>query len=227
MNMNINKTLTAAVLAASALAAQAAAADILLSPHPTGFGPPVETFEGFDGLVTTGPTVLGGGVTLTSSIDATLGAFIADLGANGIWGGSDRFAGIGDLSGFGGETVGSMTFAFAAPAFAAGVFLNHYVPPGGSASVTIEALGSGDSVLESQKLTVFTDPLGYDAGLFVGVNRPTADLFGLRISGDGFVLDDLFVTQSEIASVPLPAAALLLGGALGLMGLMPRRRPAR
>lgn len=225
--MKLHPTLAAALLAGGSLVALPATADILLSPHPTGFGVPVETFEGFDGLVTMGPTALGGGVILTSTIDSTLGAYVADLGANGIWGGADRFAGIGDLSGFGSATVGSMTFSFATPAFAAGVFLNHYVPPGGRASVTIEALGSGDSVLESQKLTVFTDPSSYDAGLFVGVNRPTADLLGLRISGDGFVLDDLFVTQSEIASVPLPAAALLLGGALGLMGLMPRRRPGQ
>jgi hypothetical protein len=224
--VKLHRTLAAALLAGGSLATLPATADILLSPHPTGFGDPVETFEGFDGSVTMGPTALGGGVTLTSSIDSTLGAFIADLGANGTWGGSDPFDPFAGIGGFSGETEGSMTFSFSEAAFAAGVFLNHYVPPGGSASLTIEALDDAGSVLESQKLTVFTDPSSYNAGLFVGVNRPTADLLGLRISGDGFVLDDLFVTQSEIASVPLPAAALLLGGALGLMGLMPRRRPA-
>jgi hypothetical protein len=52
------------------------------------------------------------GLSMTSTIDSTIGAFQADLGDNGNWGAGNRFAGIGDLSFESTSTLfnGSMTF---------------------------------------------------------------------------------------------------------------------
>jgi hypothetical protein len=180
----------------------------------------VETFEGFDGLVTQGPVALGGGATVTSSIDSTIGAFAVDLVENGVWGAGDNFAGIGDLSpiplSF--DYVGTMTFSWTTGLFGAGADLSIYQAPGGTAEILLEALAIDGGVLESTSLLVnYGDPLLTNAGQFLGFLRPTADLYGLRISGDGFVVDDLAV-------VPVPAALPLFAGGLALLGAVRRRR---
>jgi hypothetical protein len=211
-----NKTTMSLAVAALMLPGLAAAA----STGNAGLFTVVETFEGFDGLVTQGPVALGGGATVTSTIDATIGAFAVDLGENGVWGAGDNFAGIGDLSPFplGFDYNGTMTFSWAAGLYGAGADFSIYQAPGGTAEILLEALAIDGGVLESTTLLVnYADPLLYNAGQFLGFLRPTADLYGLRISGDGFVVDDLAV-------VPVPAALPLFAGGLALLGAVRRRR---
>jgi hypothetical protein len=183
----------------------------------------LEDFESFDGLVDKGPIGIAGGGVFQSDVYSTLGAYAVDLVDNGTWGAGNKFAGIGDLSftpstneGF----VGSMIFTLgAAPAFGLGAKFSIY-NDGAPTNITIEALGLGNSVLESHTFTVDLDDLdATNEGVFAGFNRTTADVIGLRISGDGFVLDDL-----SVRPVPAPPAfVLMLSGVLGLFGFAKRR----
>ena len=43
-------------------------------------------FENFDGFITSGPEIVAPGVSFTGTLNSILGAYIADLGNNGIWG---------------------------------------------------------------------------------------------------------------------------------------------
>jgi hypothetical protein len=213
MNYKLTKSLTAAALLLPGLAAAATTGN-------AGLFTVVETFEGFDGLVTQGPVALGGGATVTSSIDSTIGAFAVDLGDNGVWGAGDNFAGIGDLSPFpqSFNYDGSMTFSWTTGLTGAGANFSIYQAPAGSAEILLEALAIDGGVLESTTLLVsYGDPLLYNVGEFLGFLRASNDLYGLRISGDGFVVDDLAV-------IPVPAALPLFAGGLALLGAVRRRR---
>lgn len=184
----------------------------------------LEDFENFDGLVEKGPIGIAGSGVFQSSVYSTLGANAVNLVDNGTWGAGNKFAGIGDLSyqpstneGF----VGSMTFTLgSAPAFGIGAKFSIY-NDGAPTNITIEALGLGNSVLESYEFTVDLDNLdAINEGVFAGFNRTTADIIGLRISGDGFVVDDL-----SVRPVPVPPAfAPMLSGVLGLFGFAKRRK---
>jgi hypothetical protein len=185
----------------------------------------VETFSTFNGLVGTGPVTLSNGLSVTSSIASTIGAFQADLGENGIWGAGNNFAGIGDLSFESTSTLfdGSMTFNLGGAHFGAGATFSIFQLVAGASAITLEALSSSGTVLESTSFVVnFANPALYNAGTFVGFQRATADIYGLRVIGDGFVLDNV-----SVAPVPLPAALpLLLSGLAGAFGVMRRRRVA-
>jgi hypothetical protein len=217
MTSKTTSALAAAALLLPGLAAAATSTD-------AGLFTVVETFEGFDGLVTQGPVGLGGGVTVTSSIDSTIGAFAVDLGENGLWGGGDNFAGIGDLSfiptSF--DFNGSMTFTWSAGTQGTGAQLSIFQVPGGTAEILLEALALNGSVLESSTLLTNTaNPLAFNQGSFLGFLRPTSDIYGLRVSGDGFVLDDL-----AVGVVPVPAALPLFAGGLAFLAAVRRRRAA-
>lgn len=219
--MNRKLVMMSAIAAALAVGAPTHAAVV-------GDGSPfavVEDFEGFDGLVSQGPVALGGGVVASSSIDATFGAVAVDLGDNGNWGAGNNFAGIGDLSFIPGsfDFDGSLTFGWTQGRTGAGALFSVYQDIGGTAEILLEALSFNGSVLESANVLInFADASLYNAGSFYGFLRNTNDVYGLRISGDGFVLDNL-----SLAPVPLPAALpLLLGGLAMLGGAARRRRPA-
>jgi len=197
-------------------------ANAALSSDAASFGAVDEDFEGFDGLVTQGPESIGGGAEWSASIDSTLGAFAVDLIENGTWGAGNNFAGIGDLFQGGTAFDGSVTVMFANGAFGAGALFSIYQDIGGTASITLDALGAGNSILESHSFVInFADPLLENAGTFYGIGRDSADVLGLRISGDGFVLDDLRIATSP---VPVPAALPLMLGGLGLLSAAVRRR---
>ncbi len=180
----------------------------------------IEDFESFDGRVTQGPLALGGGASVSSDIDSTLGAIAVDLGENGTWGAGDHFAGIGDLSltpsSF--NFDGSMRFALGAGVNGVGAVFSIFQESGGSADILIEALAVDSSVLEAQSFVInFADPALLNAGQFFGFSRNTADVFGLRVSGDGFVLDDL-----SVQPIPVPAALPLLLSGMVLLGFKAR-----
>ena len=208
----------AAVAATIALALPAHAAFVA---DASGFTV-VEDFESFDGLVTQGPAALGGGIEVVSSIQSTLGAFAVDLGDNGTWGAGNNFAGIGDLSfspsSF--EYDGSMTFSWNEGRTGVGALFSIYQVPGGTEELLLEALSSTGAVLESSSVLFnLGDPSLHGAASFFGFLRSTNDVYGLRVSGDGFVLDDV-----SVAPVPLPAALPLLLGGIALVGAAGRRR---
>ncbi|OQW75227.1 MAG: hypothetical protein BVN35_08985 [Proteobacteria bacterium ST_bin11] len=218
--MKTVKILMCALLAGAAFTSVNAQAAVVTSN--AGFTV-LEDFEGFDGLVEKGPIGIAGGVVFQSSVYSTLGAYAVDLVDNGTWGAGNKFAGIGDLS-FVPSTFegfdGSMTFTLgSAPAFGIGAKFSIY-NDGAPTNITIEALGLGNSVLESHEFTVDLDNVdAINEGVFAGFNRATADVIGLRISGDGFVVDDL-----SVRPVPVPPAfALMLSGVLGLFGFAKRR----
>ncbi len=210
-----------ALLAGAALGSVSAQAAVVTSN--AGFTV-VEDFASFDALVDRGPIGITGGGVFQSDVYSTLGAYAVDLIDNGTWGAGNKFAGIGDLS-FVPSTFegfdGSMTFTLgSAPAFGIGAKFSIY-NEGTPTNIFIEALGAGNTVLESHTFTVDLDnPFAENQGVFAGFNRTTADVIGLRISGNGFVLDDL-----SVRPVPVPPAfALMLSGVLGLFGFAKRRK---
>lgn len=214
------------MFAAAMIAACVAPAQAALFTDATGFGAVDEDFESFDGLVVPSPwptLIAGGSVAVSADGDSTLGAFAVDLGENGTWGAGNRFAGIGDLVNGGNDYDGAMYFSFDA-AYGAGAQFSIYQMPAGTATITLEAYGAGFDLLESHSFVIdFADPLAINASLFFGIGRDSAEVVGLRVSGDGFVLDDLRVAT---APVPVPAALPLFLGGVGLLGAAARRRRA-
>jgi hypothetical protein len=211
----MKSTSLVAALAGVGLAFGAGASHALLWTAPVPTPSTVVTFDDFDGLVTSGPEVVAPGVTFSGS-SSTLGAFVADVGANGIWGAGKVFAGLGSF--FEPVSAGTMLFNFGSVA-TAGAFVNVFAPDG---QVTITAFGAGGVTLESYQVTIDT-PNGENAGLFLGIGRSSADIMGLSFAGTGVVLDDLSLST---AVVPLPPAALLLAGGLVAMGWAGRRKKA-
>ncbi len=220
--MRINKKITLPLLAAGALAGMTSAQAAVVSVDT--FNNIVENFQSFNGLVTQGPQALSNGLSVTSTINSTIGAFQVDLADNGNWGAGNRFAGIGDLS-FGSTATdfnGSMTFNLGGAHFGGGATFSIYQPTDGArARITLDALDIFGAVLESTSFSFNSgDPFASNVGTFRGFQRNAGDLYGLRVSGDGFVLDNV-----SVAPVPLPAGLpLLLSGLAGVFGML-RRRP--
>ena len=204
--------LTVLALTASAwLPAQAAlATDAAQIANPT-----LIDFNAYDGLLTTGPEALGGGVTFNGDAGTELGAFIRDLGDNGAWGAGKVFA----AGGF----VGELRFQFAHAISGAGGFVNHFATGGLPFAVAVTAYGLGGQVLETHTVPVDTGFDSFNEGLFVGIARASADIGALSFKGGGVVLDDFI----HSAPVPEPGTTAMLLAGLGAVGLLMRRRPPR
>ena len=222
--MNIQNLIGTGLLASSMItvSTQAHAVQAAVVTSNAGFSV-IEDFEGFDGLVVKAPLALNAGAVVTSTVFSTIGAFGVDLVDNGTWGAGNKFAGIGDLSstpttfeGF----VGSMTFDFGVARNGVGADFSIFNDGSVSGLITIEALGAGAVTLETETFAVdFNDPFGTNAALFRGFVRNSADIVALRVSGDGFVVDNL-------SAVPVPAALPLMLGGLAALGVRLRRRRA-
>jgi hypothetical protein len=215
--MKLFKTLAAAGLAAVFAAAPVQAA--LTSNMGDIASPNTVTFDEFLGLLGAGPTqvgaTIGQDVVFTSSLPSTLGAYIAELGSNGMWGAGKVFAATGTpddlVPGF-----GLLHYTFTGKVTSgAGAFLNSF--DGGP--ILMIAYGVGTTILEAHVVTAST-PAGFNEGAFFGIVRPGTDIRAIAFGGTGLVMDDLtFATP-----VPEPETYALLLAGLGLVGWAARRR---
>jgi hypothetical protein len=225
--MNLKTTILAAGMLA-AIAGGPANAALTGSPGDI-MSPHVVTFDEFDGLIGVGPTEVGMAATghsviFTASTPSTLGAFIADLGTNGLWGAGKIFAATG-------------TGAFPVPPdeplpIAPGFGLLHYtftgkVTKGAGAmmnsfdggSIFMIAYGADTTILEAHVVSVST-PGGFNDGSFFGIVRPGADIRAIAFGGTGLVMDDLVFTTP----VPEPETWAMMAAGLGLVGWAAARR---
>lgn len=204
----MKKPLNARVIAGAALAlasatqAQAALihdAGALLAPAP------VIDFEAYDGFITGGPEGIAPGVTFTGGQEAELGAYIRDLGQNGVWGVGNHFAASG--------ADGLLTFTFDSLQAGVGAFVNLYRNDSLAAAITITVRGSDNGVLETHGFGVGTGVEQYNEGAFLGILRGAADIRSVTFSGVGAVADNLVHTTA----VPEPESLALLLGGLGIV----------
>ncbi len=166
-------------------------------------------FDAFDGLISEGPEVVAPGVSFTGTPDSILGAFIADLGNNGLWGAGNSFAATG--------VIGTLHFTFSnGLTSGAGALLNSY--NGGAMLIT--AYGDNNQIIESHIVSIDTLDDSLNAGGFFGITRADADIRAIAFTGMGLVADDLTFTTP----VPEPETYAMLLAGLGLVGAMARRR---
>ena len=208
------------LIAAAALAAAATlpAHALLVTDAGAIAGPTtVVDFEAFDGLLTSGPELVGPGVVFSGDTGAELGANNRDLGDNGLWGAIGNFAA--------GGVAGELRFTFTdGLSSGAGAFVSHYanaVLPFNLA-VEVSAYGDNNQIIETHSFTVSATANDYNAGQFLGITRAQADIRSVSFKGLGVVADNLVLTT------PVPEAgtwAMMLAGllSLGFMGLRQRR----
>lgn len=205
------KTLILASALAVALPAQADLttdmADIAAPSRPI----VMVDFEAYDGFETMGPEVIAPSLTFTGDMGSMLGAYIADLGTNGLWGAGNHFAATG--------AVGELRFTFAELTTGAGALVNHFqlgdVFP---FAVVVSAYGDNNQIIESHTVSVDTAEDSLNEGLFLGITRDTADIRSISFKGNAVVVDNL------VTAVPEPETYAMLLAGLGLVGLMARRR---
>jgi hypothetical protein len=213
--MNVKKMVIAAAIGSAVVAAPAQAAlssDVgaIASPHTV-------TFDDFDALVGVGPTQVGTSVgqdvVFTASLPSTLGAFIADLGTNGLWGAGKVFAATGsdEATGF-----GLLHYTFTDKVTSrAGATLNSF----DGSPILLIAYGADTTILEAHIVGVAT-PAGFNEGSFFGIVRPGADIRAIAFGGTGLVMDDLTFTTP----VPEPGTWAMMVAGLGLVATIGWRR---
>ena len=204
----------ALIAAAAALATSAAhAAPVFVSNTKVVPDAQIADFEGFDGLITGGPVSVAPGVTFTGDNDSVVGAFIADLGANGLWGIDNKFVASTTPG-------GTLTFTFDGTTRAVVGLVNHYAEFFGTGSVTVSAFGVSNNLLESFSHTLISGPDSLNEGFYLGFVRASADIRSISFSGNAVVVDNLTFTTP----VPEPTSLALAVAGLAAVGLVARRR---
>ena len=204
----------ALIAAAAALATSAAhAAPVFVSNTKVVPDAQIADFEGFDGLITGGPVSVAPGVTFTGDNDSVVGAFIAELGANGLWGIDNKFVASTTPG-------GTLTFTFDGTTRAVVGLVNHYAAFFGTGSVTVSAFGVSNNLLESFSHTLISGPDSLNEGFYLGFVRATADIRSISFSGNAVVVDNLTFTTP----VPEPTSLALAVAGLAAVGLVARRR---
>lgn len=164
-------------------------------------------FENFERFVTRGTETVAPGLDFTGTPGSILGAFIADLGSNGIWGAGNHFA----------ATDGDNTLEFNfgnGPSQAAGALINSF----NGSQMVISAFDSNHQLLESHVIDVRTPEDSLNEGTFFGIVRSTADIRSISFAGLGLVADNLtFATP-----VPEPGTYGMMLAGLSLMVTMVR-----
>lgn len=203
-------------IGAALAAALAAPAQAVLTTDPGDVMPMAGMidFESYDGLVTTGPEMLDANVVFTGDAGSMLGAFIAELGSNGLWGAGNKFAATG--------LVGELRFTFADNQFVqkAGALVNHFEMAPLPFAVVISAYGQNNQIIETHTVMVNTAEDSLNEGTFLGIVRPTADIRSISFKGYGVVVDNFAYT----APVPEPGSLAMLAAGLAAVGFMARRR---
>ncbi len=206
------KTLAAALALVALLPAHAALTN---NPLDISAVPNVD-FEAFDGLITTGPELVAPNLVFTGDTGSVLGAFIADLGDNGLWGAGNKFA----ASDFIGELRFSFTGNLATQG--AGALVNHLAISPLPFQVVVSAYGGNNQIIETHTVTVDTAANSLNEGLFLGIVRPQADIHAISFKGNAVVLDNL----AFMAPIPEPSTyAMLLAGFAAIAFVARRRRP--